>query len=54
MLGRKRRTEAAIEEDSESRLFGFRAAYVFDRLSRDFRDSSLSETELGKLVLFGG
>jgi antirestriction protein ArdC len=30
MVGRKRQAKAEIEEDSESRLFGFRAAYVFD------------------------
>jgi hypothetical protein len=54
MVGRKRRAEAETEEDSESRLVGFRAAFVFDRLSRDFRESSLSEAELGKLVWLGG
>ena len=30
MVGRKRRAGSEVEEDSESRLFGFRAAYVFD------------------------
>jgi hypothetical protein len=40
MIGKKRNeNEAAPEEgkksDGESRLYGFRAVYVFDRLSRD-------------------
>ncbi len=40
MIGKKRKeNEPATEEDQktsgESRLYGFRAVYVFDRLSRD-------------------
>jgi hypothetical protein len=40
MIGKKRnKNEAPTDEDNktngESRLFGFRAVYVFDRLSRD-------------------
>jgi hypothetical protein len=44
MIGKKRNeNEAATQEDKknngESRLFGFRAVYVFERLSRDLRPS---------------
>ena len=44
MIGKKRNEdEAAPTEDKksngESRLYGFRAVYVFDRLSRDLRSS---------------
>jgi hypothetical protein len=37
MVIRKKETEPS--EDDETRLFGFRCAYVFDGLSRDFRES---------------
>ncbi len=40
MVGRKRRAESELEEDSGSRVLSFRAAHVFDGLSRDFRESS--------------
>jgi len=40
MIGKKRKEEDVIEDadsksDGEARLYGFRAVYVFDRLSRD-------------------
>jgi hypothetical protein len=38
MVGRKK-SDDALTEDAETRLYGFRAAHVFDRLSRDFRES---------------
>lgn len=41
MVGRKRLNDT-LTEDPETRLFGFRAAHVFDRLSRDFRESTLT------------
>jgi hypothetical protein len=42
MIGKKRREEEATADsdskgDGEARLYGFRAVYVFDRLSRDLR-----------------
>jgi hypothetical protein len=45
MIGKKRsRDENAASEDADTkdgqpRLYGFRAVYVFDRLSRDLRPS---------------
>jgi hypothetical protein len=43
MIGKKRQEEATGEEDKkskgEARWYGFRAVYVFDRLSRDLRPS---------------
>jgi hypothetical protein len=44
MIGKKRNEdEAPPEQDKksggDSRLYGFRAVYIFDRLSRDFRSS---------------
>ena len=44
MIGKKKNAnEATSEEDNksngESRVYGFRAVYVFDRLSRDLRPS---------------
>ena len=38
MVGRKK-ADNELVEDQKTRLYGFRAAYVFDRLSRDFRES---------------
>lgn len=38
MVGKKK-THDDLTEDEQTRLFGFRAAHVFDRLSRDFRES---------------
>jgi hypothetical protein len=38
MVGRKK-SDNDLTEDARTRLFGFRAAHVFDRLSRDFRES---------------
>jgi len=40
MIGKKRKEEDVIADadsksDGEARLYGFRAVYVFDRLSRD-------------------
>jgi hypothetical protein len=54
MVGKKR-TEDEITEDEQTRIFGFRAAHVFDRLSRDFRESRCGagqELKHGRLVLF--
>jgi hypothetical protein len=44
MIGKKRNENEAVPEedkksDGEARLYGFRAVYVFDRLSRDLRPS---------------
>jgi hypothetical protein len=44
MIGKKRREEEATADsdskgDGEARLYGFRAMYVFERLSRDLRPS---------------
>jgi hypothetical protein len=44
MVGKKSREEDATADadtktNGESRLYGFRAVYVFDRLSRDLRPS---------------
>jgi hypothetical protein len=44
MIGKKRREEEATADsdskgDGDARLYGFRAVYVFDRLSRDLRSS---------------
>jgi hypothetical protein len=44
MIGKKRREKEATADsdskgDGEARSYGFRAAYVFDRLSRDLRPS---------------
>jgi hypothetical protein len=41
MVGRKK-SDDDLTEDAQTRLFGFRAAHVFDRLSRDSRESSLT------------
>src|ERR1700730_5514465 len=38
MVGRKK-SDDEFTEDTQTRLFGFRAAHVFDRLSRDLRPS---------------
>ena len=35
----KKRAEDGDGEDAQTRLYGFRTAYVFDRLSRDFENS---------------
>lgn len=39
MVGRKR-SDDELAEDSETRVFGFRAAHVFDGLSRDSENPS--------------
>jgi N-terminal domain of anti-restriction factor ArdC len=40
MVGRKRTSaDEELEENDQSRVFGFKACHVFDRLSRDFRES---------------
>src|SRR5271169_3623784 len=44
MIGKKRKEEEATSEpdsktNGDARLYGFRAVYVFDRLSRDLRSS---------------
>jgi hypothetical protein len=39
LIGKKKSEDDG--ESEEKRLFGFRAAYVFDGLSRDFQDSAL-------------
>jgi hypothetical protein len=44
MIGKKRKEEVATADadsksDGDARLYGFRAVYVFDRLSRDLRPS---------------
>jgi len=44
MIGKKRKAEEATADsdskgEGEARLYGFRAVYVFDRLSRDLRPS---------------
>jgi hypothetical protein len=44
MIGKKRKEEEAPADrdeksNGEARLYGFRAVYVFDRLSRDLRPS---------------
>ena len=39
MIGKKKTESAEIAKDQQSCVFGFRAAHVFDRLSRDFRES---------------
>src|SRR5437879_2419962 len=38
MVGRKKSADE-LTEDEQTRVFGFRAAHVFDRLSRDSRES---------------
>jgi hypothetical protein len=50
----KKRNEGEESEDEQTRLFGFRTAYVFDRLSRDFRESSLTGRVCGSWYRFGG
>ena len=35
----KKRVEEGDGEDAQTRLYGFRTAYIFDRLSRDFENS---------------
>ena len=40
MVGRKRHAQGEkLAEDERTRVFGFKACHVFDRLSRDFRES---------------
>jgi hypothetical protein len=55
MVGRKKSNQDDLSEDEQTRLYGFRSAHVFDRLSRDFRESSdgekLVQTRLCSLVL---
>src|SRR2546426_12255244 len=38
MVGKKK-TDGELTEDERTQVFGFRAAHVFDGLSRDFRES---------------
>ena len=42
MVGRKKSAHDELSEDENTRPLGFRAAHVFDRLSRDFRQSILT------------
>jgi antirestriction protein ArdC len=40
MVGRKRSSDdEQLAEDDRTRVFGFKACHVWDRLSRDFRES---------------
>ena len=36
---RRKKSADELSQDDQTRLFGFRAAHVFDRLSREFRES---------------
>ena len=41
MVGRKRDADdEQMEENEKTRVFGFKACHVWDRLSRDFRESA--------------
>jgi hypothetical protein len=56
MVGRKRAEEDNVGDTDETRVFGFRAAHVFDGLSRDSRESHLAcagGLRREKLVRFG-
>ncbi|MCU1327519.1 MAG: hypothetical protein JWN34_2889 [Bryobacterales bacterium] len=50
----RKRNEGDESEDEQTRVFGFRTAYVFDRLSRDFRESCLTGWICGSWYRFGG
>jgi hypothetical protein len=58
VVGRKKSAKPVDElaEGEQTRVFGFRAAHVFDRLSRDFRESRVRacrDIKHASLILFG-
>ena len=57
MIGKKRKEEDAMPDadsksDGEARLYGFRAVYVFDRLSRDLWPSLCAPDGIRELMYF--